>query len=188
MNIYTLWFTTDTIFTICTTITFTNDCSDDSHCHHCVNFLRKTLGSLKLVGFHIRLCGPGRNLIIHLLLAFLTFENIHWRKVKQMIGPGSNLSIHCTVEKSQTNTSKYLLFPGSRGFPSGLGNWWGWIQRTTLTSGLTSFICSYSYIKFLQSFINHNWYHNRFFGAHDRAWIPLKDVYLYRFAFYKLQL
>ena len=36
--------------------------------HHCVNFLRKTLGSLKLVGFHIRLCGPGSNLIISLQL------------------------------------------------------------------------------------------------------------------------
>ena len=29
------------------------------------------------------------------------------------------------------------------------------------------------------SIINH--LHYRFFGAHDRAWIPLKDVYLYRF-------
>ena len=55
------------------------------HYHHCVNFLRKTLGSLKLVDFHIRLCGPGSNLIIHLLLAFLTFENTHWRKVKQNV-------------------------------------------------------------------------------------------------------
>ena len=25
------------------------------------------------------------------------------------------------------------------------------------------------------------YHHIRFFGAHDRAWIPLKDVYLYRF-------
>ena len=26
-----------------------------------------------------------------------------------------------------------------------------------------------------------NFHEIRFFGAHDRAWIPLKDVYLYRF-------
>ena len=111
------------------------------------------------------MCGPGSNLIIAkkqmLKVLFICRSSSLFFQAQ-----GLSLLAGQTDEGELGEQHRHQVLP---------------VLHVFMCSNFLSMFIMFLYVLLSMSTINY--YHIRFFGAHDRAWIPLKDVYLYRFVF-----